>query len=110
MNDSTTTQGKEAKWHFRLYTAGQTPKSLAAISNLHRICEQYLPGCHLIEVIDLLTSPQMAEMDNVVALPTLVRKFPEPPKRLIGDLSNTQRVLSELGIDYQQGRPDVSRD
>jgi circadian clock protein KaiB len=81
------------KWNLRLYVAGQSPKSLAAFSNLKRLCEEHLPGRHNIEVIDLLKSPHLARGDQIVALPTLVRKLPEPIRRVIGDLSNTERVV-----------------
>jgi circadian clock protein KaiB len=84
-------------WHLRLYVAGQTPRSLAAFANLRRLCEQHLPDSHEIEVIDLARHPERAKVDQIVAIPTLVRRLPEPVKRLIGDLSNTERVL--LGIE-----------
>jgi circadian clock protein KaiB len=84
-------------WHLRLYVAGQTPRSLAAFANLRRLCEQHLPDRHEIEVIDLFRHPELAKKDQIVAIPTLVRRLPEPVKRLIGDLSNTERVL--LGIE-----------
>ena len=83
----------------RLYVAGQTPKSLAAFTNLKRICEEYLSGCYEIEVIDLLDNPQLAEWHQIIALPTLVRQWPEPVKKIIGDLSNTERVL--VGLDLR---------
>lgn len=89
--------GRTATWRFRLYVAGQTPRSLAAYANLRRLCEQHLPGRHEIEVIDLVRHPEMAQADEIVALPTLVRRLPTPVKRLIGDLSNADRVL--LGIE-----------
>jgi len=79
--------------------AGQTPKSLAAFTNLKRICEEYLSGCYEIEVIDLLDNPQLAEWHQIIALPTLVRQWPEPVKKIIGDLSNTERVL--VGLDLR---------
>lgn len=84
-------------WRLRLYVAGQTPRSLAAHATLRRLCEEHLPGCHEIEVIDLARNPELAQADQIVALPTLVRRLPIPIKRLIGDLANPQRVL--LGID-----------
>ncbi|HIJ37755.1 MAG TPA: circadian clock protein KaiB [Rhodospirillaceae bacterium] len=80
----------------RLYTAGQTGKSLVAISNLHRMSEQYFAGQYLIEVVDVLENPQLAEDDNIVAIPTLIRKRPEPIRRIIGDLSDTEKALSVL--------------
>lgn len=84
-------------WRLRLYTAGQTPRSLAAYANLRRVCEDYLPGRYEIEVIDLARHPELAKADQIVAIPTLVRRLPIPVKRLIGDLANVQRVL--LGIE-----------
>lgn len=84
-------------WSLRLYVAGQTPRSLTAFANLKRLCEQFLANRHEIEVVDLTREPQRAKGDEIVALPTLVRKLPEPIKRIIGDLSNTERVL--IGMD-----------
>lgn len=80
-------------WNLRLYVAGQTPKSLTAFSNLKHLCEQHLSGRYEIEVVDLTKQPHLAVSDQIVALPTLVRKLPAPIKRLIGDLSNTERVM-----------------
>jgi circadian clock protein KaiB len=84
-------------WELRLYVAGQTPKSLAAFSNLKKICEERLPGKYKIEVIDLLKNPQLAKGDQIFAIPTLVRKLPEPVRKILGDLSNTERTL--VGLD-----------
>jgi circadian clock protein KaiB len=84
-------------WNLRLYVAGQTPRSLAAISNLKRLCQTYLEGRYTIEVIDLLERPQLARGDQIVAIPTLVRQLPPPLRKIIGDLSNTARVL--VGLD-----------
>ena len=81
------------RWELRLYVAGQTPKSLAAFANLKKICETHLRGKYRIEVIDLLVHPELARADQIVAIPTLIRKLPPPAKRIIGDLSNTERVL-----------------
>ena len=81
----------------RLYIAGQTPKSLAAISNLKKICESYLENKYTVEVIDLLENPRLAQSDQILAIPTLVRKLPTPVKKIIGDLSNTEKVL--IGLD-----------
>jgi len=81
----------------RLYVAGQTPKSLLAFANLKKICEEHLAGRYQIEVIDLLENPQLASGDQILAIPTLVRKLPEPVRKIIGDLSNTERVL--IGLD-----------
>jgi circadian clock protein KaiB len=86
-------------WHLRLYVAGQTPKSLAAFSNLKRICEDHLKNHYHIEVIDLLAQPQLSEGDQILAIPTLVRKLPQPIRKIIGDLSDTERVL--VGLDLR---------
>ena len=88
----------EECWQLRLYVAGMTPKSLTAFANLKRICEEYLEGKYTIEVIDLMVNPQLAKGDQILALPTLVRRLPEPVKKIIGDLSNTERVLVGLDI------------
>jgi circadian clock protein KaiB len=85
------------KWNLRLYVAGQTPKSLVALANLRRICDEHMNGQYDIEVIDLMENPQLAQRDQIVAIPTLVRELPSPLKRIIGDLSNTERVL--VGLD-----------
>ena len=87
-------------WELRLYVAGQTPKSLKAFANLKKICEEYLEGKYCIEVIDLMENPQLAKGDQILAIPTLVRKLPEPVKQIIGDLSNTEKVL--IGLDLRQ--------
>lgn len=83
----------------RLYVAGQTPKAIRAFDNLRRICEEHLSGRYRIEVIDLLEDPQLGRGDQILALPTLVRRLPEPIKKIIGDLSNTERVL--VGLDLR---------
>jgi circadian clock protein KaiB len=88
------------EYQLRLYVAGQTPKSLAAFANLKKICEEHLAGQYHIEVIDLLKKPQLASGDQILAIPTLVRKLPEPIKKIIGDLSNTERVL--VGLDLRE--------
>jgi circadian clock protein KaiB len=85
-------------WELRLYVAGQTPKSIIAFANLKKICEEHLEGKYRIEVIDLMVNPQLAKGDQILALPTLVRKLPEPVLKIIGDLSNTDRVLVGLDI------------
>ncbi|MGE5378730.1 MAG: circadian clock protein KaiB [Bacteroidota bacterium] len=90
------------EWELRLYVAGQTPKSLAAFANLKKICEDHLAGEYHIEVIDLLKNPQLASGDQILAIPTLVRKLPEPIRKIIGDLSNTERVLVGLDIREQK--------
>jgi circadian clock protein KaiB len=89
-------------WDLRLYVAGQTEKSVAAVENLRRICEEHLPGKYKIDVIDLLQNPQLASGDQIVAIPTLVRKLPNPVKRIIGDLSNTERTLVGLQLRPRQ--------
>jgi circadian clock protein KaiB len=86
-------------WDLRLYVAGQTPKSMTAFANLKRMCEEHLAGKYRIEVVDLLKEPQLARGDQILALPTLVRKLPEPIKKIIGDLSNTERTL--VGLDLR---------
>jgi circadian clock protein KaiB len=86
------------RWDLRLYVAGQTDKSLRAISNLNRICKEHLEGRYSIQVIDLLQHPQLAAGDQILALPTLVRRLPAPVKKILGDLSNQERVLVGLDI------------
>lgn len=86
-------------WNLRLYVAGQTPKSIAAFANLKRICDEHLKGRYTIEVVDLLKDPQLAQGDQILAIPTLVRKLPSPIKKIIGDLSNTERFL--VGFDLK---------
>ena len=88
-------------WILRLYVAGQTPKALTAFTNLKKICEEQLKGKYSIEVIDLLLNPQLGADDQILALPTLVRKLPVPVRKIIGDLSNTERVL--VGLDLLPG-------
>jgi circadian clock protein KaiB len=90
-------------WHLRLYVAGQTRQSLAAFSNLKRICENHLKNRYRIEVIDLMDRPQLSKGDRILAIPTLVRKLPQPMRMIIGDLSDTERVL--VGLDLRPGRP-----
>jgi circadian clock protein KaiB len=90
---------KPEHWDLRLYVAGQTVRAVAAFENLQRICEEHLPGQYRIEVIDLLKNPQLAKGDQILAVPTLVRKLPEPVRKIIGDLSNTERVL--VGLDLR---------
>jgi circadian clock protein KaiB len=91
-------------FQLRLYVAGQTPKSLQAFANLKKICEEHLMGRYQIEVIDLIENPQLAKGDQILAIPTLVRKLPQPLRKIIGDLSNTERVL--VGLDL---RSDVDK-
>ena len=91
---------KRAKlWQLRLYVAGQSPKSLTAFSNLKKICEEHLDGRYRIEVIDLVAQPQLSRGDQILAIPTLVRKLPQPVRKIIGDLSDTSRVL--VGLDLR---------
>ena len=87
-----------AEWQLLLYIAGQTPKSIKALENIKKYAEEYLAGKYSIEIIDLLKNPQLAEGDQILAVPTLVRKFPEPIRKIIGDLSNEERVLVGLNI------------
>jgi circadian clock protein KaiB len=89
-------------WNLRLYTAGQTPKSLAALRNLKKVCEEHLPGQYTIEVIDLIANPRLAKDDQIVAIPTLVRKLPEPIRKIIGDLSDVDRTL--VGLQLRQAK------
>ena len=89
-------------YRLRLYVAGKTPKSILAFTNLKQICEEHLQGRYEIEIIDLLENPQLAQGDQILALPTLVRRLPEPIKKIIGDLSNKERVL--VGLDLQERR------
>jgi circadian clock protein KaiB len=93
----------DGQYNLRLYVAGHTPKSITALANLKNICEQHLAGRYRIEVVDLLENPQLAAGDQILAVPTLVRRLPEPLKRIIGNLSNMERVL--VGLDL---RPDGS--
>jgi circadian clock protein KaiB len=110
MNPNTSGNNEPAKdpsskheWDLKLYVAGQTAKSLTAVKNLKRICEEHLSGQYHIEVIDLMENPQLAEGDQILALPTLVRKLPEPIRKIIGDLSNTEKVL--VGLDVIERKP-----
>lgn len=95
---------EQGQYNLRLYVAGQTPKSLTALANLKSICERHLAGRYRIEVIDLLENPQLAAGDQILAVPTLVRRLPEPLKRIIGNLSNMERVL--VGLDL---RPEEAK-
>jgi circadian clock protein KaiB len=88
----------EERWELRLYVAGQTPRCVQAFSHLRELCEQHLEGRYSIEVIDLLKNPTLAAGDQIIAIPTLVRKLPRPMKKIIGDLSNTERVLVGLNL------------
>jgi circadian clock protein KaiB len=96
----TTSSPPPETWNLRLYVAGMTPRAVAALENLKKLCEEYLPGRYLIEIIDLLENPKLAVGDQIIAVPTLVRKLPPPMKKIIGDLSNEERVL--VGLDLRQ--------
>ena len=98
-NGQAASDGNSARWNLRLYVAGQTPRSLTAFKNLKEICEEYLKGEYHIEVVDLMENPTLARGDQILAIPTLVRKLPQPIRKIIGDLSNTERVL--VGLDIQ---------
>ncbi len=97
---------REETWELRLYVAGQTPKSLQAFANLKKICEEHLKGKYRIEIVDLLENPKLARGDQILAIPTLVRKLPPPLRKIIGDLSDTERVL--VGLDIRQQGPGKS--
>ena len=101
-NQTATPSPEPKAYVLRLYVAGQTPKSTLAFTNLKQICEEHLQGRYEIEIIDLLKNPQLARGDQILAVPTLVRRLPEPIKKIIGDLSNTERVL--VGLDLQERR------
>jgi len=94
-------------WELRLYVAGQSAKSVAAFSNLKKLCEEHLPGRYKIEVIDLVRNPQLAAGDQIVAIPTLVRKLPEPLRKIVGDLSNTERTL--VGLQLRPAASGISQ-
>jgi circadian clock protein KaiB len=91
----------EAEWNLRLYVAGQSAKCVAAVRNLNRFCEERLAGRYHIEVVDLLENPRLARDDQILAIPTLVRKVPEPLRKIVGDLSDTERML--VGFDLRPG-------
>ena len=104
----------ESPMQLRLYVAGQTPKSLAALANLKRICSEHLDGTYTLEVIDLIKNPQLAQGDQILAIPTLVRNLPQPIRKIIGDLSNVDRVLVGLdlrpeGSGERNGRPFLAK-
>lgn len=92
------------QWELRLYVAGQSPRSVAAFSNLKKICEQHLPGRYNIEVVDLVKHPQLAAGDQIVAIPTLVRKLPQPLRKIVGDLRDTERAL--VGLQLRPAMPE----
>lgn len=92
----------EEVWELRLYVAGQTPKSLQAFANLKKLCEEHLEGRYRIEIVDLLENPKLARGDQILAIPTLVRRLPPPLRKIIGDLSDTEKVL--VGLDIKPGK------
>jgi circadian clock protein KaiB len=101
------TEGPQERfWDLRLYVAGHTQRSRAALANLEKICEEHLAGRYRIEVIDLLVKPQLSKGDQILAIPTLVRKLPEPMRKIIGDLSDTERVL--IGLDLRPAEDEAS--
>jgi circadian clock protein KaiB len=97
--------GARRTWHLRLYVAGQTPKSIVALANLKRLCEEHLAGRYRIEIVDLQKQPRLARRDEIIAIPTLVRQLPPPIRKIIGDLSNQQKVL--VGLDVLPGEPEA---
>ncbi len=99
VSDQPEKQKQPAPWILKLYVAGQSPKSVTAFKNLKKICEQHLKGMYEIKIIDLLENPQLGKGDQILAIPTLIRQLPEPVKKIIGDLSNKERVL--VGLDIQ---------
>jgi len=99
MSPASKAKSEAGHWDLRLYVAGQTEKSVRAFDNLKKLCEEHMAGQYHIEVIDLLRDPKLARGDQIIALPTLVRKLPEPVRKIIGDLSNTERVL--VGLDLR---------
>ncbi len=102
-NEECANEAPAAQYELRLYVAGQTPRSLEAFSNLKKICEEYLKGRYSIEVIDLMENPKLAKGDQILAIPTLVRRLPEPVRKIIGTLADTERVL--VGLDLRERRP-----
>ncbi len=97
---STRKRKASSQWNMRLYVAGQTPKSVSALANLRKICDEHLAGLYSIEVIDLLVNPRLAKGDQILAIPTLVRRLPAPVRKIIGDMSNTEAVL--VGLDLRK--------
>jgi circadian clock protein KaiB len=96
--------GQGDVWYLRLYVAGQSPRSLRALANLKSLCEVHLAGRHEIEIIDLVEYPSLARSDDIIAIPTLVRRLPAPSRKIIGDLSNTERVLAGLQLQWTSAR------
>ncbi len=106
----TSVKSKPETWHLKLYVAGQSPKSVAAFANLKKLAEEHLKGKYTIEVIDLLENPALAKGDQILALPTLVRKLPPPLRKIIGDLSNTEKVLVGLDLIPGEGKDDDKKE
>ncbi len=103
MSTTNSKRSTAKEWNLRLYIAGRTPRAVRAFQNLERLCEEHLAGRYAIEIIDLLENPTLARGDQIIAVPTLVRKLPPPLKKIIGDLSNTERVL--VGLDIRERMP-----
>jgi circadian clock protein KaiB len=104
VSDTSNADDDQTWWYLRLYIAGQSPRSLHALANLKRLCEDHLAGRYEIEVIDLVERPSLARGDDILAIPTLVRRLPTPQRRIIGDLSDTQRVLAGLQLQSALSR------
>ena len=102
--NATPSERSEQAWELRLYVAGQSPRSIAAFSNLKKICEEHLSGRYNIEIVDLVQHPQLAAGDQIVAIPTLVRKLPQPLRRIVGDLRDTERAL--VGLQVRPGKSE----
>jgi circadian clock protein KaiB len=107
VRQSTPPRGGEERWELRLYVAGQTPRSIEAFAHLERICEEHLQGRYSIEVIDLVKNPTLAVGDQIIAIPTVVRRLPAPMKKIIGDLSNMERVI--VGLNLTPAKPIPKR-
>ena len=105
INEARPVDSGDERWELRLYIAGQTPKSRTAFINLKKLCEEHVPGRYEIEVIDLLVNPQLARGDQIVAIPTLVRRLPEPLRKIIGDLSDTEKTLVGLQLRPRPRKP-----
>ena len=105
MTEQTPTTPAQEVWHLRLYIAGDSPKSRTALANLRRICEEQLRGLYEIEVIDLSKNPQLAKTHQIVAIPTLIRQLPEPMRRVIGDLSDSDKALLSLDLSKRTRTP-----
>lgn len=101
--DNPAVAAKEERFTLKLYVAGQTPRSLAALENLRKLCEEYIPGRYDLEVVDLIQHPKLARTDQILAIPTLVRSLPTPIARIIGDLSDTDQVLLGLNLQRKTG-------